>query len=156
MAPNSFDHLTSAYPQRRVDRESYTTGRLDCLPAGKHSNVERPTGGYVKPRHERTTPVPAFTPALPAHLPDASPGSRPAGMASNPPEPTLSWQEMELVKEFDRDHEQRKFASNAARNLQADAFHATFAKGRIVGVTHVKKLQNDLHFLERSRADLTK
>ena len=121
MAPNSFDHLTSAYPQRRVDRESYTTGRLDCLPAGKHSNVDRPTGGYVKPRHERTTPVPTFTPALPAHLPDASPGSRPAGMASNPPEPTLSWREMELVKEFDRDHEQRKFASNAARNLQAVA-----------------------------------
>lgn len=121
MAPNSFDHLTSAYPQRRVDREPYTTGRLDCLPAGKHSNVDRPTGGYVKPRHERTTPVPAFTPALPAHLPDASPGSRPAGVASNPPEPTLSWQEMELVKEFDRDHEERKFASNAARNLQAVA-----------------------------------
>ena len=119
MAPNSFDHLTSAYPQRRVDREPYTTGRLDCLPAGKHSNVDRATGGYVKPKHERTSPVPAYTPAVAAHRADATPGSRPAGIASNPPEPTLSWQEAELVKEFDRDHQQRKGESNAARNLQA-------------------------------------
>jgi hypothetical protein len=117
MAPQSFDHLTSAYPERHVDRESYTTGRLDCLPAGKHSNVDRATGGYVKPKHERTTPVPAFTPAAPRG--GANPGMRPAGIVSNPPEPTLSWQDAELVKEFDRDHQQRKGESNAARNLQA-------------------------------------
>ena len=73
----------------------------------------------MKPKHERTSPVPAYTPTVAAHRADATPGSRPAGVASNPPEPTLSWQEAELVKEFDRDHQQRKGESNAARNLQA-------------------------------------
>ena len=119
MAPHAFEHLRSAYPQRHVDREPYTTGRLDCLPAGKHTNVDRAMGGYVKPKHEPTSSVPAYTPAVATHRADATPGSRPAGIASKPPEPTLSWQEAELVKEFDRDHQQRKGESNAARNLQA-------------------------------------
>ena len=119
MAPHAFEHLLSAYPQRNVDREPYTTGKLDCLPAGKHTNVDRAMGGYVKPKHERTTPVPAYTSAVAAHRADASPRSRPAGVASNPPEPTLSWQEAELVREFDQDHQQRKGESNAARSVQA-------------------------------------
>ena len=120
MAPSlSCSHLLTAYPQRHVDREPYTTGRLDALPAGKHTNVDRLTGGYVKPKHERTTPVFAYTSAVAQHRADATPGSRPAGIASCMPTPALSWQETELVKEFDQEHRERKGTSNAARNVQA-------------------------------------